>query len=148
MPSLLLLSFVVWVCQFSGRWFSIPRLCSISNLGMFGIREFTAIISEPQVAILAVGSGLPKASTATDTGVTFRTDLTFTLSIDSRAVTELMAARFLQHVTSVLTLHPEVLLSDDPVVGKGADVDDFDTIMLSYSAGGAAASTAPELAPL
>ena len=31
--------------------------CSISNLGMFGIKEFTAIINPPQCAILAVGGG-------------------------------------------------------------------------------------------
>jgi len=32
-------------------------LCRISNLGMFGIKEFSAIINPPQTAILAVGSG-------------------------------------------------------------------------------------------
>lgn len=68
---------------------------SISNLGMFGIDQFTAIINPPEVAILAIG-------TATDTvvpgsnGFTVQKRLRVTMSCDHRAVDGAVGAAFLQ----------------------------------------------------
>ena len=54
---------------------------TVSNLGMFGISEFTAIINPPQVGILAVGSGFPEIDP--ETGLTV-TVMKSTLSFDRR----------------------------------------------------------------
>jgi pyruvate dehydrogenase E2 component (dihydrolipoamide acetyltransferase) len=68
---------------------------SISNLGMFGIDQFTAIINPPEVAILAIGS-------ATDTvvqgknGFETRKHVRVTMSCDHRAVDGAVGAAFLQ----------------------------------------------------
>ncbi|XP_026292855.1 pyruvate dehydrogenase protein X component [Frankliniella occidentalis] len=65
---------------------------TISNLGMFGISEFSAIINPPQVAILAVGGGRPEL----DEEGKLRTMMTGTLSYDRRAVDEVQVANFLE----------------------------------------------------
>ncbi|KAF8565645.1 hypothetical protein P879_06515 [Paragonimus westermani] len=113
---------------------------TISNLGMFGIREFTAIINPPQVAILAVGSGLPKPSlcqSGSSTQLFFSNHMTMTLSIDSRYVDEVVAGRFLSHVSKLLSDFPELLFADDPTAKAAFDgnhlstPDDFETLMLS-----------------
>ncbi|KAF7258850.1 hypothetical protein EG68_03271, partial [Paragonimus skrjabini miyazakii] len=113
---------------------------TISNLGMFGIREFTAIINPPQVAILAVGSGLPKASlrqSGSSTQLFFSNHMTMTLSIDSRYVDEVVAGRFLSHVSKLLSDFPELLFADDPTAKAAVNgdhlstPDDFETLMLS-----------------
>ena len=54
---------------------------TISNLGMFGIHEFTAIINPPQVGILAVGSGAQEVDPATGK---LKTVMRSTLSFDRR----------------------------------------------------------------
>jgi hypothetical protein len=58
---------------------------SISNLGMFGVEEFAAIINPPQAAILAVGSAASALASA-DGSVGFETRLALTLSVDHRAI--------------------------------------------------------------
>jgi len=70
---------------------------SISNLGMFGIREFSAIINPPQSTILAVGAGERRPVETKRGGIRFSTRMTVTLSCDHRVVdgalgAELMAA--------------------------------------------------------
>ncbi|VDP91067.1 unnamed protein product [Echinostoma caproni] len=88
---------------------------TISNLGMFGISEFTAVINPPQVAIVAVGTGRPKAvSFDAQNRVLFSNHVTLTLSVDSRFVSEVVAGRFLSRVSQLLSEHPHLLLSDDP----------------------------------
>lgn len=67
---------------------------SISNLGMYGIREFAAIINPPQSCILAVGAGEPRAI-AVDGAVAIATIMTCTLSVDHRVVDGATAAEFL-----------------------------------------------------
>lgn len=66
---------------------------SISNLGMFGISEFSAVINPPQTAILAIGSPKPIVRDLN------RTDkmLVCTLSYDARVLDEELVARFLEH---------------------------------------------------
>lgn len=67
---------------------------SISNLGMYGIREFAAIINPPQSCILAVGAGEPRA-VVVDGAVTTATVMTCTLSVDHRVVDGALGAEFL-----------------------------------------------------
>ena len=68
---------------------------SVSNLGMFGIEDFDAIINPPQAAILAVASALPQP-VVRDGQVTVRTIMRLTLSSDHRVIDGAMAAAFLQ----------------------------------------------------
>ena len=70
---------------------------AISNLGMYGVREFSAIINPPHATILAVGAMRRQAVEKEDGGVAFASMLTATLSCDHRVVdgalgAELMAA--------------------------------------------------------
>lgn len=68
---------------------------TVSNLGMFGVREFSAIVAAPQAAILAVGGTRREAREAPDGGVRFASVTTLTLSADHRAVDGALAAQFL-----------------------------------------------------
>ena len=75
---------------------------TVSNLGMYGVRAFTAIIDPPQVAILAVG-GVRRAPVEEGAeGVVFRDVLTFTLSCDHRVVYGADGARFLSRLRELL----------------------------------------------
>ena len=68
---------------------------SISNLGMYGIKEFAAIINPPQACILAVGAGIEKP--VVEKGeIKIRNVMTCTLSTDHRAVDGAVGAEFLQ----------------------------------------------------
>ena len=70
---------------------------TISNLGMFGIKEFTAVINPPQACILAVGGGTPHpVACENDTALRKETKMTVSLSADRRVVDEHVAAQFLQ----------------------------------------------------
>lgn len=81
---------------------------AISNLGMFGIRDFQAIIAPPQAAILAVGATRREAQEGADGGVRFRSVMSVTLSCDHRAIDGAIGARFLaalrQHLEQPLGL--------------------------------------------
>jgi pyruvate dehydrogenase E2 component (dihydrolipoamide acetyltransferase) len=68
---------------------------SVSNLGMFGIREFAAIINPPQGAILAIGAGEQRAIVK-DGQVKAATLMTVTMSLDHRAIDGAAGAEFLQ----------------------------------------------------
>ena len=74
---------------------------TISSLGTFGIREFSAIINPPEVAILAVGSA-EKRAVVRGEQVVARTMLTVTLSADHRVVDGATAADFLRTLKGVL----------------------------------------------
>ncbi|HET7028297.1 MAG TPA: dihydrolipoamide acetyltransferase family protein [Candidatus Limnocylindrales bacterium] len=67
---------------------------TLTNLGMFPITQFAAIINPPQVGILAVGRGEPRPRVVDGT-VAVRTMTTMTLSADHRAVDGAVGARFL-----------------------------------------------------
>ena len=69
---------------------------SISNLGMFGISEFSAIINPPQACILAVGAGEQKPF-VNKGEVKIGTFMRCTLSVDHRAVDGAVGAEYLQH---------------------------------------------------
>jgi len=74
---------------------------SISNLGMFGIPEFSAIINPPQSAILAVGAGEKRAVVKND-AVVIATVMTVTLSCDHRVVDGAAGAEFLSTLKGIL----------------------------------------------
>ena len=81
---------------------------TVSNLGMFGVRSFTAVINHPQVAILAVGSAQRRPA-ETAGGVAFRDIAELTLTADHRAIYGADAARFLAHLQQLLE-HPLALV--------------------------------------
>jgi pyruvate dehydrogenase E2 component (dihydrolipoamide acetyltransferase) len=74
---------------------------TVSNLGMFGIEQFTAVINPPEAAILAVGAALPEP-VATDDGVAVHRRMRLTLSIDHRALDGATGAAFLAQLKDVL----------------------------------------------
>ncbi|HLH98372.1 MAG TPA: dihydrolipoamide acetyltransferase family protein [Xanthobacteraceae bacterium] len=68
---------------------------AISNLGMFGVREFAAIINPPHATILAVGASRRQAVERPDGGVGFASMMTVTLSCDHRVVDGALGAELL-----------------------------------------------------
>jgi pyruvate dehydrogenase E2 component (dihydrolipoamide acetyltransferase) len=82
---------------------------TISNLGMYGVREFAAVINPPQATILAVGAARRQAVESDDGGVAFVSVMSVTLSCDHRVVdgalgAELLAAfkRFIEQPVTML----------------------------------------------
>ena len=69
---------------------------SISNLGMFGIEEFTAVINPPEAAILAVGAVGPKVVVDDEGNMAIRQRMRVTLSCDHRVIDGATGAQFLQ----------------------------------------------------
>jgi pyruvate dehydrogenase E2 component (dihydrolipoamide acetyltransferase) len=67
---------------------------AVSNLGMFGIHEFSAVINPPQATILAVGAG-EQRPIVKDGRIEIATMMTVTLSCDHRAVDGALGAQFL-----------------------------------------------------
>jgi pyruvate dehydrogenase E2 component (dihydrolipoamide acetyltransferase) len=74
---------------------------SISNLGMFDVADFSAIINPPEGAILAVGS-VRKVPVVTDSGLGVGRRMAVTLSCDHRVMDGAMGAKFLQDVKRLL----------------------------------------------
>jgi len=68
---------------------------TISNLGMYGVREFSAIINPPQATVLAVGAARRQAVEKEDGGVAFTSVLSVTLSCDHRVVDGALGAELL-----------------------------------------------------
>jgi len=81
--------------DFSGGTFTV------SNLGMFDVDSFTAVINPPESAILAIGSITP-TPVVVDGAVVVRDRMKVTLSSDHRAIDGAIAARFLQEVKRLL----------------------------------------------
>lgn len=68
---------------------------AISNLGMYGVRDFSAIINPPQSTILAVGAAQRRPVEAEDGGVRFESQMTVTLSCDHRVIDGALGAQLL-----------------------------------------------------
>ena len=81
--------------EFTGGTFSI------SNLGMYGIDDFTAIINPPEAAILAVGAAVDEPAVR-DGELTTRTVITMTMTVDHRVLNGAEAAVFLGDLKSLL----------------------------------------------
>jgi pyruvate dehydrogenase E2 component (dihydrolipoamide acetyltransferase) len=82
---------------------------AVSNLGMFGVREFAAIINPPHATILAAGAGTRRPVENADGAIAFVTQMTVTLSCDHRVVdgavgAELLAAfrHFIEHPVAMM----------------------------------------------
>jgi pyruvate dehydrogenase E2 component (dihydrolipoamide acetyltransferase) len=81
---------------------------TISNLGMYGIREFAAVINPPQACLLAVGEAAPRP-VVKDGKVVPATVMTCTLSIDHRALDGVIGARWLAEFKRLIE-HPLAML--------------------------------------
>jgi pyruvate dehydrogenase E2 component (dihydrolipoamide acetyltransferase) len=81
---------------------------SVTNLGMYGTSDFSAIINPPQSGILAVGAARPQA-VVSDGALAVATILCCTLSVDHRAIDGALAARWLAAFTTRIE-HPVTLL--------------------------------------
>ena len=75
---------------------------AISNLGMFGITNFDAVINPPHGSILAVGAGEKKPVVGKDGAITVATVMSVTLSVDHRVIDGALGAQFLQAVKTYL----------------------------------------------
>ncbi|WP_043340753.1 pyruvate dehydrogenase complex dihydrolipoamide acetyltransferase [Belnapia moabensis] len=74
---------------------------SISNMGMYGVREFSAIINPPQAGILAVAAG-EQRPVVRKGELTVATVMTCTLSVDHRVIDGALAAEFMQALKGVI----------------------------------------------
>ena len=74
---------------------------SISNLGMYGIKEFTAVINPPQGAILAIGSGQKKPIVDGE-AISIATIMNVTLSCDHRVIDGAVGAKFLASFKKII----------------------------------------------
>ena len=74
---------------------------TVSNLGTYGIREFSAIVNPPEVGILAVAAAEKRAVVRGDQ-IVARTMLTVTLSADHRVIDGALAAEFLRTLKQTL----------------------------------------------
>lgn len=82
--------------EYSGGTFTV------SNLGMLGIEEFTAIINPPQAAILAVGAAISTPAVDSKGQVVVQSRMKMTLSCDHRVVDGAMGAEFLKTLVSFI----------------------------------------------
>ncbi|KAA9008897.1 pyruvate dehydrogenase complex dihydrolipoamide acetyltransferase [Histidinibacterium aquaticum] len=83
---------------------------AISNLGMFGIENFDAVINPPHGSILAVGAGVKKPVVGEDGEITTATVMSVTLSVDHRVIDGALGAQFLEAVKANLE-NPMVMLA-------------------------------------
>ena len=83
---------------------------AISNLGMFGIDNFDAVINPPHGAILAVGSGVKKPIVGDDGELTVATVMSVTLSVDHRVIDGALGAELLKAIVDNLE-NPMVMLA-------------------------------------
>lgn len=81
---------------------------TISNLGMFGVRNFTAIINPPQGAILMIGE-IYKAPAVIDDKIEIRQQMEISLAVDHRIIDGADAARYLMRLKEIIE-NPEILL--------------------------------------
>jgi pyruvate dehydrogenase E2 component (dihydrolipoamide acetyltransferase) len=82
---------------------------SLSNLGMFGVSEFSAVINPPQAVIMAVGGGVKTVVPDGKGGVRVATIMTARISCDRRVGDEALSGLFLQSFNNYMT-QPHLLL--------------------------------------
>jgi pyruvate dehydrogenase E2 component (dihydrolipoamide acetyltransferase) len=81
---------------------------SLSNLGMYDVDQFDAIINPPQCAILAVGAAKPRVLVSNEQRIRTATVLRLTLSVDHRAIDGVTAAKFMSALKQRLEM-PEIM---------------------------------------
>ena len=82
---------------------------SISNMGMFGVDSFNAIVNPPQAAILAVGAGKQQA-VVKDGALSIATVMTLTLSVDHRAVDGAVGAQYMAELKKIIEFPASLML--------------------------------------
>ena len=75
---------------------------TVTNLGMFGIRNFSAIINPPQAAILAVGEIYEEPAVINGGKIGIRSFMELSVSGDHRIIDGAVAARFLQNIVELI----------------------------------------------
>ena len=75
---------------------------AISNLGMFGIDNFDAVINPPHGGILAVGAGVKKPVVNADGELAVATVMSVTMSVDHRVIDGALGAELLKHIVDNL----------------------------------------------
>lgn len=83
---------------------------TVSNLGMFGVEHFTAIINPPQACILAVGGTKPKVVSVKDGSNVVKNVMKVTLSCDHRVVDGAVGAQWLQYFKKFMEKPSSMLL--------------------------------------
>lgn len=85
---------------------------TISNLGMFGVDNFAAVVQPPQAAILAVGSAQQRVvpDAASENGIATRTIMTVTLSCDHRVFDGAIGAQWLKSFRACMEDPVEIIL--------------------------------------
>jgi pyruvate dehydrogenase E2 component (dihydrolipoamide acetyltransferase) len=83
---------------------------AVSNLGMFGVREFAAIINPPQATILAVGAGERRPVETEGGGMRWESKMTVTLSVDHRVVDGALGAELLAAFKAIVENPLSILL--------------------------------------
>ena len=83
---------------------------TLSNLGMFGINNFTAVINHPESCILAIGSIIEKP-VVKDHQIVIKEMMNITASFDHRVIDGTLGAAFLNRIKEILE-NPQLLLSD------------------------------------
>ena len=84
---------------------------TLSNLGMFGVDRFDAILPPGTGAILAVAASLPKVVARLDGSITVKREMQVNLTADHRVVYGADGACFLRDLASLIEEHPESLLN-------------------------------------
>ena len=114
---------------------------TISNLGMYGVEEFSAIINPPQSAILAVGAGR-RTPAVVDGAVVVRTTAQLVLSVDHRAIDGALAAQWMARPRDRAREPPPPrrLTAARPTRARRAMTHDFDVVVLGGGSGGYAAA--------
>jgi pyruvate dehydrogenase E2 component (dihydrolipoamide acetyltransferase) len=75
---------------------------TVSNLGMYGVRNFSAIVNPPQATILAVGAAERRPIEGSDGSVRFASTITVTLSVDHRAVDGAVGGELLRALRNII----------------------------------------------
>ncbi|MGP5300165.1 2-oxo acid dehydrogenase subunit E2 [Corynebacterium variabile] len=83
---------------------------TVSNLGMYGVSSFDAIINPPQAAILAVGAGAKKPVVLDDGSVEPRTVMTVSIAADHRVIDGALAATFVGELKGILEQPAQMLV--------------------------------------
>ncbi len=83
---------------------------AISNLGMYGIENFDAIVNPPHAGILAVGAGLKKPVVDADGALSVATMMSVTMSVDHRVIDGALGAQLLQAIVENLE-NPMLMLA-------------------------------------
>ena len=83
---------------------------TVSNLGMFGVDEFAAILNPPHGTILAIGSAKPRPWVGDDVQLTVATTCRITASFDHRAIDGALGAQYLQALAALIARPVHLLL--------------------------------------